>query len=88
MKLKKVLSESMITFRKIDNIISKVFLYYAATLGFIFGWVCLGILFFLISGTLPLVFVLLLRVFYFLISFLVGLKLTILVIRLFKKYTS
>ncbi len=88
MKLKKTLSESIITFRKIDKIISKVFLYYASTFGFIFGWVLLGILFFSISGEIPKGFVLLLRIFYFLISFLLGLKLTILITESIKKYIS
>lgn len=78
------LSESLIVFKKIDKTVSRIFLYYAATLGFIFGWVCLGILFFSLSGTIPQVFVLLLRVFYFLVSFLFGLKLTVFFSGLFK----
>lgn len=88
MKLKKALSESIISFKKIDKIISNVYLYYASTCGFIFGWVVLGILFFSISGSVPPIMVILLRTFYFLLSFLFGLKLTILFIELFKKYTS
>lgn len=85
MKLKKTLDESMIAFKKIDKIISKVFLYYASTCGFIFGWIVLGMLFFTLSGTVPVVFVVLLRVFYFLISFLLGLKITLFVMGLFRK---
>ena len=88
MKLKKALSESMITFKKIDESVSKLFLYYAAAGGFILGWVSLGIILFLISGALPEQFILLLRVFYFLLSFLLGIKFTIFVIESFKKYTS
>ncbi len=75
----------MIAFKKIDKIVSRVYLFYAATLGFIFGWIVLGILFFTLSGTVPVTFVILLRVFYFLISFLLGLKLTLFIMRLFKK---
>ena len=85
MKKKNWLSESLITFKKIDKVVSNVYLYYAATLGFIFGWIVLGVLFFSLSGTIPKEFVLLLRVFYFLISFLLGLKLTLFVMKLFKK---
>lgn len=88
MKKRNLLNESMITFKKIDKIMSNVFLYYSSTCGFIFGWICLGILFFTLSGTIPMCFVLLLRIFYFLISFLLGLKLTLVVMRLFKKRTS
>lgn len=79
------LNESMIAFKKIDKIMSKVFLYYSSTCGFIFGWVCLGIIFFSISGTIPKTFILLLRVFYFLISFLLGLKLTVFIMNFFRK---
>lgn len=86
MKKNNWLNESMIAFKKIDKIVSNVFLYYSSTCGFIFGWVCLGIIFFSISGTIPGYFIILLRVFYFLISFLVGLKLTMFVINLFRKY--
>ncbi len=85
---KNLFNESLITFKKIDKVVSNVYLYYAATLGFIFGWIVLGVLFFTLSGTIPKVFVLLLRVFYFLISFLLGLKLTLFFMRLFKKYTT
>lgn len=79
------LDESVVTFKKIDKIVSKIFLYYSSTCGFIFGWVCLGILFFSISGEIPGSFVILLRVFYFLVSFLFGLKLTLVVIGVFRK---
>lgn len=82
------LNESVTAFKKIDKIVSKVFLYYSATCGFIFGWVCLGIIFFSINGTIPGAFIILLRVFYFLISFLLGLKLTMFVIGLFRKKTG
>lgn len=82
---KSLFDESFIAFKKIDKTVSRVYLYYAATLGFIFGWIVLGVLFFTLSGTIPPVFVLLLRVFYFFISFLLGLKLTLLIMRLFKK---
>lgn len=85
MKKKNWLNESIIVFRKIDKIMSNVYLYYASTLGFIFGWIVLGVLFFSISGSVPPVFIILLRVFYFLISFLLGLKLTLFVMGLFKK---
>lgn len=85
MKKKNWLSESMIAFKKIDKIVSRVYLFYAATLGFIFGWIVLGLIFFSISGTIPSLFVLLLRVFYFLISFLLGLKFTLFVMGLFRK---
>lgn len=79
------LDESTIAFRKIDKTVSKIFLYYSSTCGFIFGWVCLGIIFFSISGTIPKFFILMLRVFYFLVSFLLGLKLTMLIMSFFKK---
>ncbi len=85
MKKKNWLSESLITFKKIDKVVSNVYLYYAATCGFIFGWIVLGILFFTLSGTIPVVFVIMLRVFYFLISFLLGLKLTLFVMEKFRK---
>ena len=85
MKKKNWLSESLITFKKIDKVVSNVYLYYAATCGFIFGWIVLGILFFTLSGTIPVVFVIMLRVFYFLISFLLGLKLTLFVMGKFRK---
>ncbi len=85
MKKKNWYNESIITFKKIDKIVSRVYLYYASTCGFIFGWIVLGVLFFSISGTIPNGFVILLRVFYFLISFLLGLKLTLFIMRLFKK---
>lgn len=85
MKFKNTLDESVIAFKKIDKIISQVFLYYAATCGFIFGWVVLGILFFTINNSIPLIYVVLLRVFYFLLSFLIGLKLTIFSIYVIKK---
>lgn len=84
-KIDKALSESKITFEKIDKIISSTFLYYAAICGFIFGWFSLAVIIFLISGEIPLVFVLFLRIFYFLLSFLFGLKLTIFLIHLFRR---
>lgn len=85
MKLKKTLSESIISFKKINDIVSDVYLYYASTCGFIFGWIVLGILFFSVTGSIPSIMVILLRVFYFLIFFLLGLKMIILIIELFKK---
>lgn len=85
MKNKSWINDSMIAFKKIDKIVSKVFLYYSSTCGFIFGWVCLGIIFLSISGSIPVAFVILLRVFYFLISFLLGLKLTVFVMGFFRK---
>lgn len=74
------LNESVVAFKKIDKIVSKTLLYYCSIFGFILGWVSLGIIFLSISDTIPLFFVLLLRVFYFLISFLFGLKITVLII--------
>ncbi len=88
MNFKKTLTESAISFKKIDKIVSNVYLYYASTCGFIFGWIVLGLLAFSISGSVPPILVILLRTFYFLLSFLVGLKLTILGIELFRRYTS
>ncbi len=85
MRLRKTLSESMIAFRKIDKIVSKAFLYYSSTCGFIFGWIVMGILFLSIGDAIPSLFVVLLRIFYFLISFLLGLKLMIFIINLFQK---
>lgn len=85
-KLNKVLGDSNIAFKKIDKIISSGFLYYAAICGFIFGWFGLAIILHTISGEIPTLFVLLLRVFYFLLSFIFGLKVTVLLITLFKKY--
>lgn len=85
-KLDKTLSESKITFKKIDKIISSAFLYYAAICGFIFGWFSIAFFLFIIGGEIPSGFVLLLRVFYFLLSFIFGIKVTILLISLFKKY--
>jgi len=85
MGLNKRLFGSLSIFKKIDQYVSKVYLYYTATCGFIFGWVVLGLLFFSVMGTIPSLFVLSLRIFYFLISFLLGLKLVIFVIGLFKK---
>ena len=78
-------NESITVFKKIDKIVSKVFLYYAAIWGFIFGWIVLAAMFFSLSGTIPFEFVFMLRVFYFLISFLFGLKLTLFLMGLFKK---
>lgn len=78
-------NESIDVFKKIENVISGVFLYYAATCGFIFGWVALSIMFFTLSGSIPQAFVIALRVFYFLLSFLVGLKLTIYFMNIIKK---
>lgn len=79
------LDESVAVFKKIDKVVSSAYLYYAATCGFIFGWVVLGLLFFSISGEIPQIFVLMLRIFYFLISFLLGLKLTLVVMHCFRK---
>lgn len=86
MNLKKTLTDSLITFRKIDKIISNVFLYYASICGFIFGWTVLGLLSFSLIGSVPPILVLILRIFYFLLSFLVGLKLTIIIAEFLKKY--
>lgn len=88
MKIKKTLSESLITFKKIDEVVSNAYLFYASTCGFIFGWVVIALLLFSANGSIPSVFVILLRVFYFLISFLIGLKLTIWGIECFKKRMS
>lgn len=88
MKLDKVLSESNVAFKKIDKIMSKSFLYYASICGFIFGWFSLALFLFMIGGEIPTVFILLLRIFYFLLSFLFGLKITILLITLFKKFKT
>ena len=85
MGLKNAILESKIVFEKIDKITSKAFLYYSATFGFIFGWVCLGILFFSMSGTIPTAFIILLRIFYFLLSFLLGLKMTLFFIKMVNK---
>ena len=86
-KLDKALSESKITFEKIDKIVSSSFLYYSAICGFIFGWISLALFFHIIGGEIPAAFVVLLRVFYFLLSFIVGLKVTIYLISLFRKYS-
>lgn len=88
MKFKKALSDSIISFKKIDKIVSNIYLYYASTFGFIFGWVVLGLLSFSIIGSVPPILILLLRTFYFLLSFLFGLKLTIWIIEHFKRDTS
>ena len=85
-KLDKALYESKVTFEKIDKLISRAFLYYAAIGGFIFGWFGLALILYAMTGEIPQMFVLLLRVFYFLISFIVGIKVTIYLIGLFKKY--
>ncbi len=84
-KLDKAISESKATFKRIDKIVSKSFLYYAAICGFIFGWVALALIFHAVSGEIPPLFVILLRVFYFLLSFIFGIKVTLLLIYLFKK---
>ncbi len=78
-------NESMTVFKKIDKIVSSVFLYYTSICGFVFGWVIIALLFFSYSGTIPFYFVLILKVFYFLMSFLFGLKLTIFFMNVFKK---
>ena len=67
----------------VGTIVIPTILFYLG--GFIFGWVILALLFFSYSGTIPFGFVILLKVFYFLISFLLGLKLTIFFMNLFKK---
>ena len=82
---KNVINESVITFKKIDKIVSKIFLYYTSICGFVFGWVCIGIILLSMNGSIPTLFTLLLRIFYFLISFLLGLKLTIFIMRKFTK---
>lgn len=86
-KFSEALSESKITFKKIDKILSRTFLYYAATCGFIFGWISLALIIHAISGEIPPIFVLLLRVFYFLLSFIFGIKVTIFIIHLFRRRT-
>lgn len=84
-KIGKVLSESRVVFSKIDDIVSKVFLYYAAIGGFVFGWFSLAVILFTLAGEIPLIFVLILRVFYFLATFLLGLKVSIFVVGKFRK---
>ena len=84
-KLDKVLYESNVSFKKVDKVMSGAFLYYASTLGFIFGWFGLALVVYTVNGEIPNVFILLLRVFYFLLSFIVGLKITIFLINLFRK---
>jgi len=83
-----IFNQCMTAFKKIDKVVSSVFLYYASICGFIFSSVILGLLSFSISGTVPVEFVFMLRFFFFLISFLVGLKLTILFMNLFRKRIS
>ena len=77
MGLENSIIKSKIVFERFDKVISKTFLYYSATFGFIFGWICLGIIFLSISETIPTAFIILLRIFYFLLSFLLGLKMTL-----------
>ena len=87
-KVDKALSESKITFKKIDRIICSSFLYYSAICGFIFGWFSLALFLFMIGGEIPVTFVLLLRVFYFLLAFIFGLKVTIFLVDFIKKILS
>lgn len=82
---KNIINESVVTFKKIDKVVSKIFLYYTSICGFIFGWVCIGIILLSMNGSIPTIFTLLLRIFYFLISFLLGLKFTIFMMKKFKK---
>ena len=80
-----VLGKSLITFKRIDKVVSEFFIYFASGCGFVFGWTSLGIIFFSASGGIPAEFVFVLRLFYFIISFLVGLKLTIFFINKIQK---
>lgn len=86
-KLDKTLSESKTTFKRIDRIVSSSFLYYSAICGFIFGWIALALIVHAISGEIPPLFIIMLRVFYFLLSFIFGIKVTIFLIHLFRKRT-
>lgn len=81
----KVIFEIIPGLKNIDKFVSELYLYYAATCGFLLGWVCLGVFLVSILDTLPTLFVLLLRVFYFLLSFLFGLKIVIVLMSLFSK---
>lgn len=83
-----IFNESVIAFKKIDKIVSKVFLYFSSICGFIFGWICLGIIFLSTSETIPGELIFVLRLFYFLISFLLGLKLTLFFMKKFRKRNS
>lgn len=86
-KLDKALDEGKITFKKIDKIMSGAFLYYSAICGFIFGWFSLAVILYTISGEIPAAFLLLLRLFYFLLSFIVGIKIIIFLLNLFIRKT-
>lgn len=76
----KKIDDTLPVFKKIFKSTSKAFLYYAATCGFLFGWISMAIFLSTLYGEIPFLFVLLLRIFYFLISFLIGLKILIKII--------
>lgn len=85
MKNPKFLKDSMVVFKKLDKVVSQVFLYFSSTCGFILGWIGLGIILLSASGSIPEPFTILLRVFYFLLSFMIGLKLTLFFMKKFIK---
>ena len=85
MKLDKLLGECKTSFKKIDKFVSRFFLHYAAIGGFIFGWFGLAVILHTISGEVPIVFVYFLRIFYFLLSFIVGIKITRFFVDLIRK---
>ncbi len=84
-KLDKILRESKVSFEKWDKVFSSIFLYYAAICGFIFGWFSLALFLFMTGGEIPVVFVLLLRLFYFLLVFVFGIKITIILTGVIRK---
>lgn len=81
----KTIEKIGITFSKIDKAISPIFLYYSAILGFIMGWISLAVI--LLSSGIGLNdgFVLLLRIFYFMLAFVFSLKPTIFLVKLIRK---
>lgn len=76
------------SFKQIDKIVSPVFLYYTSICGFILAWITVSVMLLTIAGEIPQIYVIILRVFYFLLSFLCSLKITLIIAQLVKKYNS
>ena len=74
------------SFAGLDKIISKTFIYYSVILGFIFGWISIAVILLSAGIEMPLIFILFLRVFYFLLSFIIGLKIVLCLLAMFNKY--
>ena len=86
--MKKSLQEFIATFSDLDKIVSNALLYLGAIGGFIFGWMALSIILVSIDIGIPPILEMLLRVFYFLLAFVLGLKLVLYGLKLVEKYKN